>query len=66
MAAALYLVAIAKLLKEVISMENIIAYRRKQPSRGVLRKRCSEIMRQIYRRTHMPMCDFNKAVLQLY
>ena len=26
----------------------------------VLRKRCSEIMQQIYRRTHMRKCDFNK------
>ena len=30
----------------------------KQPSRGVLKKRCSENMRQIYRRTPMPKCDF--------
>ena len=33
----------------------------KQPSRGVLRKRCSKNMPQIYRRTPMPKCDFNKA-----
>ena len=33
----------------------------KQPSRGVLRKRCSENMQQIYRRTPMPTCDFNKV-----
>ena len=38
----------------------------KQPSRGVLRKRCSENMQQIYRRTPMPWCDFNKFVKQLY
>ena len=30
----------------------------KQPSRGVLRKRCSENMPQIYWRTPMPKCDF--------
>ena len=35
----------------------------KQPSRGVLRKRCSENMQQIYRRTPMPKCDFNKVAL---
>ena len=29
----------------------------KQPSRGVLRKRCSENMQQIYRRTPMLKCD---------
>ena len=38
----------------------------KQPSRGVLLKRFSENMQQIYRRTPMPKCDFNKVVLQLY
>ena len=37
----------------------------KQPSRGVLRKRCSENMQQIYRRTPMPKCDFNNITLQL-
>ena len=38
----------------------------KQPPRGVLRKRYSENMQQIYRRTPMPKCDFNKVALQLY
>ena len=33
----------------------------KQPSGGVFIKRCSEIMQQIYRRTPMPKCDFNKV-----
>ena len=33
----------------------------KQPSRGVPRKRCSENMQQIYRRTPIPKCDFNKV-----
>ena len=33
----------------------------KQPTRGVLRKRCSENMQQIYRRTTMPKCDFSKV-----
>ena len=32
----------------------------KQSSRGVLRKRCSENMQQIYRRTPMSKCEFNK------
>ena len=36
----------------------------KQPSRGVLRKRCSENMQQIYRRTPMSKGDFNKVALQ--
>ena len=38
----------------------------KQPSRGVLRKRCSENMQQVYRGTLMPECNFNKVALQLY
>ena len=33
----------------------------KQPSRGVLKKRYSENMQQIYRRTLMLKCDFNKV-----
>ena len=36
----------------------------KQPSRGVLRKRCSENIQQIYRRTPMPKCDYNKVAKQ--
>ena len=33
----------------------------KQPSLGVLIKRCSGNMQQIYRRTPMTKCDFNKG-----
>ena len=36
----------------------------KQPPRGVTRKRRSENMQQIYRRTGMPKCDFNKGNLK--
>ena len=38
----------------------------KQPLRGVLSKKCSENIRQIYRRTPMPKCDFNEVALELY
>ena len=38
----------------------------KQPSRGVLRKSCSENMQWIYRRTPMRKCDFIKVAKQLY
>ena len=38
----------------------------KQPFRGVPRKRYSENMHQVYRRTHMPKCDFSKAALKVY
>ena len=41
----------------VVKVTNI----QKQPSRGVLRKSCSENMQEIYRRTPMPKCDFNKV-----
>ena len=33
--------------------------------RGGLQKGCSENMQQIYRRTPMPKCDFNKVAKQL-
>ena len=38
----------------------------KQPSRGVLRKGCYENMQQIYRRTLMPKCNFNKVALHFF
>ena len=34
-----------------------------QPSRGVLRKRFSENMQQVYRATPMPKCNFNKVAI---
>ena len=39
---------------------------RKKPSRGVLRKRCSKYMLQIYRREPMPKCDFYKVAKHSY
>ena len=38
----------------------------KQPPRRVPRERCSENIQEIYRRTPMPKCDFNKVALQFY
>ena len=38
----------------------------KQRSIDVLIKSCSEKMQQIYRRTPMPKCDFNKVAQQFY
>ena len=38
----------------------------KQPPRGVRKKRSSENIQQIYRRTPIPKCDFNKDAKQLY
>ena len=37
-----------------------VGIQQKQPFRGVLRKRCSEDMQQIYSRTPMSKCEFNK------
>ena len=37
-----------------------------QPSRVVFKKRCSENMQQIYRRTPIPKCDFNKVASQFW
>ena len=36
----------------------------KQPSRGVLKKRCCENMQQIYRRTPLPKCNFIEISLR--
>ena len=35
-------------------------------SRGIYRKRCPENILQVYRRTAMPKCGFNKVAKQLY
>ena len=57
--------------------ENIVTFRKlpwmiqwrkiiqKQPPRGILRKRCSGNMQQVYRRTLMSKCDFSQVTLQL-
>ena len=36
----------------------------KQSTRGVLKKKCSKNMQQIFRRTPMPKCDLNKIALR--
>ena len=41
----------------------VVCIMQMQPSRGVLRKRSSGNMHQIYRRTPVPNCDFNKVAL---
>ena len=51
------LIACLSLLLEI--MVNICTRIEKQPSTDVLKKRCSENMQQIYRRTPMLMSDFN-------
>ena len=44
------------------TMSNI----QKQPSKGATKKMYSKNMQQIYRRTQMPKCYFNKVALQFY
>ena len=41
-------------------------YIRKQSPTGVLKKRCSGYMQQIYRRTPTPKCDYNEVAKQFY
>ena len=41
-------------------------YYQNHPSIGVLIKRCSEKMKQVYRRTSMPKCDFNKVTFHVH
>ena len=45
---------------------SIFFFVQKQPSIGVLTKRCSENMQQVYRRTPMLKCYFNNVAKQLY
>ena len=49
-----------------MSLNSLKSATEKQPPRGILKKRCSENMQQIYRRTPMLKCDFNKVAKQLY
>ena len=53
-------------LDDISRQDRMITYLQKQPPRRVLSKRCSENMQQIYRRTPMPKCDFNKIAKQIY
>ena len=41
----------------------VVCIMQKHPSGGVLRKRSSGNMHQIYKRTPVPKCDFNKVAL---
>ena len=55
-----------KILSYSSVRETNFTFQKQQP-RGVLSKRCSENIKQIYRRTPTPMCHFNKvAKQQLY
>ena len=48
----------------IFAKEPILLQNQKEPTKGVPRKRCSENMQQIYSRTLMLKCDFNKVARQ--
>ena len=48
-------------LKKLLSSSGTARHTQKQPSRCVLKKKCSENMQQIYRRPPMPKCVFNQG-----
>ena len=50
---------------ETDSMVIVTDHLQKQPSRGVLKKKCSENVPQIYRRIPKPKCNFNNVTKQL-
>ena len=55
-----------KALKNNASVKRSVAdFIQKNQSSGVIRKRCSENMKQIYRWTLRPKCHFNKVVLHV-
>ena len=47
-----------------IPVLKLVCFFQGEPSRGVLRKMCPENMQQIYSRTTMPRCGFNKVAKQ--
>ena len=52
--------------KSYLSISDTNIQTQKQQPRDVFRKRRSENMQPIYRRTPIPKCDFNKVAKQLY
>ena len=49
-----------------MKVQNNTGPKQKQPSKGVLKKRCSEKMQQIYKKIPMPTRNFNKVAMHLY
>ena len=58
--------AAKKKTKKRNSIAVVFLEQQKHSSGGVLRKRGSENMQQIYRRTPMPKCDFNNVDLKTF
>ena len=55
------LVFLSKQKQKTFLITELEAY--KQPFRGILKKRCCENIKQIYRRTPTPKNDFNKVAI---
>ena len=61
-----HILALLLTLRQVNNKQVIILHViQRQPSRGVLRKRFCENMQQVYRRTPILKCDFNKVATTL-
>ena len=54
------------LSKKILLKKNFNVNLSQAAPMGVVIKRCSENMQQIYRKTPMPKCVFDKVVLQIY
>ena len=50
-----------RVMKDAVTCRYFLKNWQKQPRRGVPRKKCFDNMQQIYRRTTMPKCNFNKV-----
>ena len=55
----LFRTAVLQITCELLPLKSSL--QEKQPFRGVFRRRLSENMLQIYKRTPIPKCDFNKV-----
>ena len=51
-----------KIIKKYSKLCLRLVNKQKQPSRGVVKEKCTENMQQLYRRTPMPKCDFNNII----
>ena len=61
-----YYIVVMNQFCEMADRQGRVIKLQKQPFKGVLRKRCSEIMQQICRRTPMPKRDFNEVAKKMH
>ena len=55
-----------RLFGKIVNGLDSLALSKKQPYKGVLKKRCSKNVQQIYKTTPTPKGDFKKVAKQLY